>query len=187
LKSIAFKGLVEMERSTLSERSRKLFTLSAIYTGCHALLDAKELADEDIASKLCITFWDEVSKHIPEWEMVQKSRLTAGEIRKELLHSHGIAIQSIGVAGSQLLAEHPKDWKQKLEAIKSIDWSRSNAKLWEGRALQSGRVSKTHTSVTLTTNLIKQKLGLKLAPEEKRTEEAYKRGEDGRKEDKHNK
>jgi len=187
LKSIAFKGLVELERSTLSERSRKLFTLSAIYTGCHALLDAKELADEDVASKLCITFWDEVSKHIPEWEMVQKSRLTAGEIRKELLHSHGIAIQSIGVAGSQLLAEHPKDWKQKLEAIKSIDWSRSNAKLWEGRALQSGRVSKTHTSVTLTTNLIKQKLGLKLAPEEKRTEEAYKRGEDGRKENKHNK
>jgi DNA sulfur modification protein DndB len=176
LKSVAFKGLVEMERSTLSERSRKLFTLSAIYTGCHALVDAKELADEDNASKLCITFWDEVSKHIPEWEMVQKSRLTAGEIRKELLHSHGIAIQSIGIAGSQLLSEHPKDWKQKLTTLKNIDWSRSNAKVWEGRALVGGKVSKTYTNVTLTTNLIKQKLGLKLSPEEKRTEEAYKRG-----------
>ena len=86
--------------------------------------------------------------------MVQKSRLTAGEIRKELLHSHGIAIQSIGIAGSQLLSEHPKDWKQKLSALKSIDWSRSNAKVWEGRALVGGKVSKTYNNVTLTTNLI---------------------------------
>jgi DNA sulfur modification protein DndB len=176
LKSLAFKGLVEMEKSTLSERSRKLFTLSSIYTGCHALLDAKQLDDEVGASKLCISFWDEVAKQFPEWEMVKKNRLTAGEIRKDHIHSHGIAIQSIGMVGNQLLGENPKDWKQKLTLLQEIDWSRNNTKIWEGRALVGGRVSKTSSNVALTTNLIKQKLGLTLSPEEKRLEEAHKRG-----------
>ena len=176
LKSVAFKGLVEMERSTLSERSRKLFTLSAIYTGCHALLDHRHLNDEEDASKLCISFWDEVSKTIPEWDMVRKNRLTAGEIRKDLIHSHGIALQSIGIAGSQLLNEFPKNWEVKIEQLKNVDWTRANTKIWEGRALVGGRVSKTSSNVTLTTNLIKHKLGLELSPEEKRMEEAYKRG-----------
>jgi DNA sulfur modification protein DndB len=176
LEAQAFKGLVEMERSTLSERSKKLFTLSAIYTGCHALLDARQLEDQDGAAKLCISFWDEVSKYMPEWELVRKSRLTAGEIRKDFIHSHGIALQSIAMVGSQLLNEHPKDWKKKLSSIKNIDWSRNNKKLWEGRALVGGRVSKTSSNVTLTTNLIKQQIGLTLSPEEKRMEQAHKRG-----------
>ena len=176
LSANAFKGLVEMERSTLSERSKKLFTLSSIYTGCHALLDASELEDLKGASNLCISFWEEVSKHIPEWDLVRKSRLSAGEIRKDFIHSHGIAIQSLGAVGNQLLREYPKDWKKKLSNLGKIDWSRNSTKIWEGRALVGGRVSKTSSNVTLTSNLIKQKLGLTLSPEEKRMEEAYKRG-----------
>ena len=51
ISSEAFKDLVEMERSTLSERSRKLFTLSAIYTGCQSLLDLIETGSFDDAYK----------------------------------------------------------------------------------------------------------------------------------------
>lgn len=39
-----------------------------------------------------------------------------------------------------------------------------------------GRVSKASNNVTLTANLVKQKLGLELGPEEKRIENAYKKG-----------
>lgn len=176
LSANAFKGLVEMERSTLSERSKKLFTLSSIYTGCHALLDASELEDVNGASAVCISFWEEVSKYIPEWDLVRKSKLSSGEIRRDFIHSHGIAIQSLGVVGNQLLRDHPKDWKKTVASLEKIDWSRNNTKIWEGRALIGGRVSKTSSNVTLTSNLIKQKLGLTLSPEEKRMEEACKRG-----------
>jgi DNA sulfur modification protein DndB len=177
IKANAFKGLVEMERSTLSERSKKLFTLSSIYTGCHALLDGSQVIDLEAAANICIAYWDEVVKYMPEWELVRKSRLTSGEIRKDFLHSHGIAIQSLAIAGHQLLNENPKDWKKKLSLIKNIDWSRQNTKVWEGRALIAGKVSKNSTNVSLTTNVIKQKLGLELSPEEKRLEQAYKRGQ----------
>jgi DNA sulfur modification protein DndB len=177
LKSTAFVGLVEMERSTLSERSRKLFTLSAIYSGCQALLDGTSASDINTASEICILFWGEVAKYIPEWNFVKNGKLTAGDVRKDMIHSHAIALQAIGIAGSQLLLEQPASWKEKLPLLQGFDWSRSSAKVWEGRALVAGRVSKSSSNVTLTANLIKQRLELALSPEEKRLEEAYKRGQ----------
>lgn len=179
LRSAAFKDVVEMERSTLSERSRKLFTLSAIYSGNAALLENGELPDFEHASKRCIEFWDEVAKHLPEWTQVRAGKMTAGEVRRDFLHSHAIVLQALGIVGNQLLQSQNGSWKQRLKALKSIDWSRSNAKVWEGRALIGGRVSKASHNVTLTTSLIKARLDLPLTPDEERVEQAFKRGRDG--------
>ena len=63
-----------------------------------------------------------------------------------------------------------------MRPLRDVDWSRSNAQLWEGRALSAGRVSKSGNSVILTTNLLKQKLGLPLTAEEQRVERAFERG-----------
>lgn len=176
LKSSAFKDLVETERSTLSERSRKLFTLSAIYTACAALLDSAEYSDVEHAAAVCIEFWEEVAKHIPEWASVRTAKMTAGEIRKDFLHSHAIALQAFGIVGRELTQLHKDDWKTRLAGLSFIDWSRSNAQVWEGRALIGGRVSKSSHNVTLTTNLIKQHLQLELGPEEDRVEQSFQRG-----------
>ena len=176
LKSTAFKDLVEMERSTLSGRSRKLFTLSAIHTGCSVLLDSSEYSNVEHASKVCIEFWDEIAKHIPEWGLVRSSRMTAGEIRRDFLHSHAIALQVFGIVGRDLVQSDRTNWKTRLAEIGNIDWSRSSADVWEGRALIGGRVSKSSNNVTLTANFIKNRLGLKLGPEEKRVEQMFERG-----------
>ena len=49
--------------------------------------------------------------------------------------------------------------------------------MWEGRALSAGRVSKSGNSVILTTNLLKQKLGLPLTPRSNRKwRRAFERG-----------
>jgi DNA sulfur modification protein DndB len=179
LRSTAFKDVVEMERSTLSERSRKLFTLSAIHSGNAALLESKEVPDIDHAAKLCIDFWDEVAKYLSEWGQVRTLRMTAGEVRRDFLHSHALVLQALGSAGNQLLRLPGATWKHRLKALTKIDWSRSNAKLWEGRALIGGRASKASHNVTLTTNVIKRTLGLELSPDEQRVEHAFKRGRNG--------
>jgi DNA sulfur modification protein DndB len=175
LTSKAFKGLVDMEKSTLSERSRKLFTLSAIYTSCQALLDPKSHEDQEAASKICIQFWDEVSKYMPEWDLVRKSKVTSGEVRKDYLHAHGIALQALAIAGSQAISEFPSNWKTKLTPLKNIDWSRAENNPWEGRAMLNGRIIKSGQHLKLTSNLIKKKLGLTLSPEEKLLEESLNR------------
>lgn len=179
LRSNAFRDLVEMERSTLSERSRKLFTLSAIYSADSALLEGEEFANIEQAAQRCIGFWDEAARHIPEWGYVRSSKMTAGDVRRDLIHSHAIVLQALGLAGNQLLKEDKSGWKERLKALRSIDWARSNAKLWEGRAMIGGRISKSSNNVTLTTNVIKSRLGLGLGPDESRTENAFKRGQRG--------
>lgn len=75
--------------------------------------------------------------------------------------------------------KYPKNWKKKIANLKSIDWRRANSRMWEGRALIGGRLSKAHQNVVLTANAIKDHLGLELSDDELRVEDAYKRGANG--------
>ena len=176
LKSKFFKDLVEMERSSLSPRSRKLFTLSALYHATSELLGDSEFGDVNVAADQAIEFWEALTEHIPEWQFVRERKMSSGEVRKDFIHSHGITIHAFGRAGHALMKRFPKTWQSKLKALEKLDWARSNAKVWEGRALNSGRISKANQNVTLTTNLIKKTLGLDLTPEEERLEKAFRGG-----------
>lgn len=175
LKSQVFGDLVEMERSSLSARSRKLFTLSAIYTATDTLLKRVELADQRSAAELAIDFWEEVAKHIPEWQRVRDGKVSSGEIRQDFIHSHGIALHALGHVGNHLLRNFPKDWKAKLKGLQKLDWRRSNSALWEGRAMVGGRLSKATQNVMLASAVIKRSLRLPLEPEEDKLERALRR------------
>ncbi|WP_458245669.1 DNA sulfur modification protein DndB [Streptomyces sp. MAI_2237] len=176
-RSAIFKGFVEMEKSTLSARSRKLFTLSALYFGNQSLLQGLEL-QQDEATGLAQSFWEAMDAALPEWAMVRDKQLSAQEMRRDFIHSHGIALHALGRIGNSLLRESLKVtvWKKRLVPLKQVDWSRANAD-WEGRAIVGGRVSKSHQNVTLTVNYLRKHLGLELSPEEQRVEDAYLRGE----------
>ncbi len=177
-KSDAFMDLVEMEKTTLSPRSRRLFTLSSIYSANVALIKNREPDDSiEKNEKRILSFWNEIAKLIPEWNLVRKQKITAGDIRRDFIHSHSVVLQSLGNIGNALFLKNKRNWKTKLKGLKTIDWSRSNAKLWEGRAMSGGRVSKSHNNVILTTNAIKSHLKLELGPEEQRIEDAFLRGE----------
>ena len=61
-----------------------------------------------------------------------------------------------------------------LDAVEKLDWARSNAKLWEGRAMIAGRLSKSSSAVALAGNAVKLQLGLKLSHEEQAMEKRRK-------------
>jgi DNA sulfur modification protein DndB len=176
-KSSAFKNMVEMEKSSLSARSRKLFTLSAVYSATSALIGDEELDELNDLANYCAAYWDEIDKHIPEWRFVRDAKMTAGEVRRDFIHSHAIVLQVLGEVGRALLQKYPNGWQQKLSKLAGIDWSRSNPRLWEGRAMIGGRVSKARNNVVLTRNVVKRQLGLALSPEEQRLEDTFERGE----------
>ncbi|MBK4717537.1 DNA sulfur modification protein DndB [Azospirillum sp. YIM DDC1] len=176
-RSPVFRDVVEMERSTLSARSRRLFTLSAIYTATAALLSNVDVEGAEKRAEVAAAYWEEVARHMREWELVRKGRITAGEVREDYIHSHGVVLQALGRVGNSLLHHHARDWKGKLSGLGSIDWRRSNAACWEGRALIGGKVSKSLANVLLTTAAIKQSLSLSLSPEEQRLEDAFRRSE----------
>ncbi|MGI5485415.1 DNA sulfur modification protein DndB [Microtetraspora malaysiensis] len=178
LKCPVFRNFVEMESSNLSARSRKLFTLSALYSATSALLRGLELKSSKEAEQLSWGFWQAVDDLIPDWREVRRKTLSAAEVRKQDLHTHGIALHAIGLLGNTLLRESldPEEWKPRLSPLRDVDWSRTNPE-WEGRAIIGGRVSKNHQNVVLTVNHLRQQLGLELSTEEKQAEDAYQRGE----------
>ena len=78
--------------------------------------------------------------------------------------------------GHALIEQYPDNWQEKLVQLQKIDWSRENAKVWEGRAMVGGRINKSQTNLTLTTGVIKHFLGLQLTPDELNAEENLSRG-----------
>lgn len=175
MKSLFFRDIVEMEKSSLARRSRKLFTLSAFHNACADLVNGMATGNLVEDADLARTYWEAVAEQFPAWKQVQEGRLPASEVREGYIHSHGIALQALGKAGNALLKNNSKDWRERLVELGEIDWSRNNAKVWEGRALIGGKVSKVTTNVTLTTNVIKTALVLPLDEEEQRVEAAHSR------------
>ena len=167
-----FRNLTETERTSISHRSIKLFTLSSIHQGTKSLLGKRgvdSVTPEEI--EVAGQFWNTVAQHIPEWKLAASKKAVPAELRREFVHSHGIALHSLGLMGAALLKQEPTDWKRKLMALSSVDWSRRNTKLWEGRALAGGRISKATANVQLTSALLKKALGLNLSKEECRLED----------------
>lgn len=178
MKSDTFRDIVDMEKSSLAKRSRKLFTLSAFYNACADLVAGMATGNLSDDAALARGYWEAVAQHIPAWTRVLAGDMAASEVREGYIHSHGIALQALGQAGNALLQAYPGDWAQRLAALRTIDWSRGNARVWEGRALVGGRVVKGNTNLILTTNVIKEVLGLPLDPDERQVEEARLGGRD---------
>lgn len=176
MNSDTFKDIVDLEKSSLSTRSRKLFTLSAFYNACADLVQGLETGDLEKDADMAREFWECVAQQFPVWLQVRDGKLAASELREGYVHSHGIALQAIGKAGNALLRGNPSGWKTRLKAISKIDWSRKNAGLWEGRAMIGGKISKVSMNVILTTNVLKHRLGINLTEEDHRIEKAHKRG-----------
>ena len=172
-KSRFFPGLVEFERSTLAPRSSRLFTLSAIETATAILVADRGETTLDERVNLAVEFWDAVAEHIPEWQAVKLRKVTAGDVRRDSVSVHGIALSALAHAGRAMFASGEPTWKRRLRKLDGLDWARDNAALWEGRALVGGRLSKAHSHVKLTAAAIKQRLGLHLSPEEHQLEVAF--------------
>jgi DNA sulfur modification protein DndB len=168
----AFDKLTDMERSNLTVRSSKLFTLSSIYSATQALLIHHKGEELENQIAIAVQFWQAVGNNIPDWQQVLDKKVSPGEIRREYIHSHAVTLAGIGSAGAMLLSAYPDKWEPYLKAFQKIDWSRSNPD-WEGRVMYGGRLSKSRTCVAFMTAYLKKAMKLPLTTEEERLEKAY--------------
>ncbi|MCG8353502.1 MAG: DNA sulfur modification protein DndB [Chloroflexales bacterium] len=167
----AFKGMTEMERSSIANRSLKLFTLSGIYYATGAFLRKK--ADDAISpqeEQVAIKYWTALCDVIPEWNERVTHSTSSLELRRDYIHFHSVTLHALGMVGADLIATYPRSWQQHLGQLRSLDWRRTNP-MWEGRAMVGGQLSKARAQIVRTASAIKQVLGLPLSPEETRLEQ----------------
>jgi len=166
-----FTGRINLEQDSISNRARDLFTLSSLYQATRAFLDVKQ-KNCKIDSKnvtLAIRFWQEIANHMPQWQEVVDGKLSPSEFRQNYVNAHGIALIAIGAAGRALVTDYPDNWETKLTKIDSINWLKSH-KVWEGRALSSGRIDASNRGLILITIYLKRELGITLDTEEQTIE-----------------
>jgi DNA sulfur modification protein DndB len=168
------RDMTEFEKVTLAPKSKKLFTLSAVHQANQALLSGLdgEVVEEDGGEALAGRFWNAVIAAFPEWR-----QSSSGEIRIDYINAHGTVLHALGRAANAFVrSSQTVNWATFTEALKRIDWSRRNTKLWEGRALHAGHVSKSAQSMALTSAVIKRELGIAPSADEARYELAMKGG-----------
>jgi DNA sulfur modification protein DndB len=168
----------ELEKTSISSKSTKVFTLNSIYSASKALLgktNKKPVINED-EETFMVDYWNEIYMNIQEWQDIVDGTAKAYDIRGNYVHVHGILLHALGMLGHSLMSEHPKQWKSKLKALNDINWEKSNKVNWEGRAMLGGRLTKVGMNITLTNNFLKMKLGLNLTAKEKEIENKFDRG-----------
>jgi len=172
-----FEGMVDRDAISISIRSPKLFTLSAIYDSNKELLRDHDVHGEDEEGEgdsfnemvaLAIRFWRKVATHMPAWRSVRDQHMRAMELRQESLASHSTILRAIGSAGADLMRDFPDDWEQRLEPLETIDWRKANRE-WEGICVVAGSVSSNRQSRQATRAYIKRHLGLPLSDAETRS------------------
>lgn len=171
-----FSDLTEKAKMSISNRSRKLFTLSSIYQATADLLGKKkgDAISED-ETNIAISYWSEVVSNILDWGLAAERKVAPSELRSDTIHAHGIALRALGKVGADLIVMPKQKWKKQLKGLLDIDWSRSNSSLWEGRAMTAGKISPYQANIILTGNLIKKFVGLPLSPSEEELEKEFKK------------
>ncbi len=166
-----FKNLTEFEGTSISNRGIKLFTLSGIYQATGALLGKRK--NESISSeeqRLAQEFWTRLGETIPEWKLAAERKVTSSELRRDYVHAHGIILHALGLAGHTLLQQHPADWTTCISHLNGVDWSRSNTSLWEGKAMNNGKMSKQWQNVQASAAAIRSILNVPVTQEVSETE-----------------
>jgi len=164
-----FRDRVELEKTTISNRSTKFLTLSGISEATKHLLSHNTKMISEEQERFVIEYWNEIARNIPEWNLLLEKKVSSGELRKNFVHAHSNLLGTLGIVGAILLKKYPNEWKEKLKGLRELGWSRTD-KMWEGRLVIEGKMQKTKIGMELAANAILTSLGVPLDEERKKIE-----------------
>lgn len=149
-----FSGMTEKEKTTISNRSKVLFTLSAISTATIEVLKDMDIElDEKI--KLAVDFWTAVSEYMDDWKAAKNGTKKPSEVRIESICSLSITLVAIGFGGNKLIKTHTDNWREKLCCLANVDWRKDNP-IWKDLVFVNGKVAANRSSQTALSNYLKQ-------------------------------
>jgi DNA sulfur modification protein DndB len=165
----AFQDLVEVETTSLSASSTKLFTLAALHDANEELLkdrNTDEVTRNEL-SAMAVEYWLGVSRAISDWGRVKRGDITPRDFRMENISSHSVVLRALGAVGAELIKQFPDDWKDRLQTLRSIDWRKSNPD-WDNVCIVANSVVSNRQARAATKAYLKERLGLALTEAEQR-------------------
>ncbi len=159
------KAYTDLDNSSLSKHSNKVFTLSNLYN-----TNKKIVGDQKInkhVKSFILEYWQFLTDHFFEWNLVFRKELTPSKLREQSVSSFGTILEALGTIGHDILKYNIVNWSTYLEKINEINWSRDNLDDWINRAISpQGNIMKNTKCIKLSAALIKKEVGLPLNKEE---------------------
>ena len=174
-----FDRFIEREKTTLSNRTSKLYTLSALNSAMKNML-RDQVDDEEKSILIATEFWSQAVEQLPEWKRLSIDSVRSSELRQDTILAHGVTLKALGRVAFRLLElEYPiADFKKYLTEIGKIDWSKRNSNLWAGRAINSGRINGSKKSERLIENQILNQIGIPLSNDGNTLEQVFAEAKD---------
>ncbi len=158
----------DKEKDILGKFSSSLFTLNTFYIANKLVVGRK--LDQDV-EKFLERFWKLVVDHMKQWQELQHREITKVDLRENFIATQSIVIQALGRVGNYYYTSNDS-MEEGLVKLEEINWSR-NAKQWYMRAVgKNGRIITNKKAALLISNVIKNKIGISLTPEEQTAEDA---------------
>ena len=91
---LSTKLMYSKARTAISNRSKALFTLSAICTATSELLNGSSLSTQNKID-LAKEYWSAVGRNISEWNMVKSGEMKSSAVRKDYICSLSITLVAL--------------------------------------------------------------------------------------------
>ncbi len=168
-----YRNFVELEKTSFSNRAKNLITLSSLNQANKWLAgpDADRFGRD--TETIVVGFWRKLVSVIPDWQKLEAGRVSSSDLRKETVHAHGVMVQALGLLGSRLIAAEPEKWEGRLEALSTIDWSKRNATIWQGRVMRDNKIDASQRSIHLSANVLIKAVGLDLDDKQQDLEDEF--------------
>jgi len=158
-----FEGRVDLEKTSISNRSKKAFTLNGILDATKRLLGKNLITKITKEEKEYIKeFWEVVATNIPEWQLMLDKKMVPFDLRTGYINTNTNVLNLLGIVGNDLMTQYPDSWKEKLRGLKKIDWSKKNPE-WKGNLIVNGQMQKNIRGIQMAANIVLQKCGGKIS------------------------
>lgn len=152
----------DLEKSTLSKFSNKLFTISNIYNTNQKIIGNLQYEDQqsiDTLNSFILHFWEFLVENIYEWGLVFKKESSPYNLREDYIISYGTVLEALGLIAHELYKAGEIDIEKHFKNINQINWHRNNLADWKDRIIgTNGRILKSSQCIRLTAIKIKEKL-----------------------------
>lgn len=152
-----FAGRTELEKTTISNRSKNLYTLSGIFTSVEAF--TRNIGLKEAALKqLTFNFYTAAYTNIDEWQRVVSNEISACEYRKTYVTAHAVFIKALGKIGNILYERYGDDMLTKMVLLSKVNLRKDNEEL-QGIILHGARVNGASISIVPLANYILNRMG----------------------------
>lgn len=152
-----FKDRVELEKSTISNRSRDMFTLSGIYHAMQILISGLEISEEKY-KEILINYFSTVGKNLEIWYTVRNDGMTPCDFRRDYVNAHTIFLKAIALVGNALYKKYQEGYLSRLDKLSAIDFRKNNPEL-QGVVMAQNKMIAAVANTKLLADYILRKMG----------------------------